>query len=108
MATPEGFRAGGQNGCELNCGETYPALVEAVRRRSTGDHRPGPSGSSRRASAGHVRPARDGALARSYENACLAHRAVSLQAARESVVLLKNEGGFLPLRKDLGAIAVIG
>ena len=36
------------------------------------------------------------------------HRALALQAARESIVLLKNEGGLLPLRKDLGAIAVIG
>jgi beta-glucosidase len=31
-----------------------------------------------------------------------------LQAAQESIVLLKNEGNLLPLRKDLGSIAVIG
>ncbi|MFN7992626.1 MAG: glycoside hydrolase family 3 C-terminal domain-containing protein [Bryobacteraceae bacterium] len=35
------------------------------------------------------------------------HQELSLQAARESIVLLKNEG-VLPLKKDLGAIAVIG
>ena len=37
-----------------------------------------------------------------------AHRALSLRAARESVVLLKNENDALPLRKDIKTIAVIG
>lgn len=36
------------------------------------------------------------------------HRRLAVQAARESMVLLKNSGGVLPLRKDLGTIAVIG
>ncbi|HKO16332.1 MAG TPA: glycoside hydrolase family 3 N-terminal domain-containing protein [Gemmatimonadaceae bacterium] len=38
----------------------------------------------------------------------LANRAAARQAARESIVLLRNEGSVLPLRKDLGTIAVIG
>jgi len=37
-----------------------------------------------------------------------AHRALALQVARESMVLLKNQGNLLPLRKDLGTVAVIG
>jgi len=37
-----------------------------------------------------------------------AHAALARQVARESIVLLKNAGGVLPLRKDLRAIAVIG
>jgi beta-glucosidase len=37
-----------------------------------------------------------------------AHRALVRQVARESIVLLKNAGDVLPLRKDLGTIAVIG
>ncbi len=36
------------------------------------------------------------------------HRQLSLQAARESMVLLKNEAGTLPLRADLHRIAVVG
>ncbi|HEX6940572.1 MAG TPA: glycoside hydrolase family 3 N-terminal domain-containing protein [Longimicrobiales bacterium] len=36
------------------------------------------------------------------------HVAFARQLARESIVLLKNDGGVLPLRKDLGTIAVIG
>ena len=36
------------------------------------------------------------------------HKELALQAAREAVCLLKNEGGLLPLRQDLKSIAVIG
>ncbi len=36
------------------------------------------------------------------------HRALALHAAREAIVLLKNENNFLPLKKDLKSIAVIG
>ncbi|MBN2207232.1 MAG: glycoside hydrolase family 3 C-terminal domain-containing protein, partial [Candidatus Aminicenantes bacterium] len=36
------------------------------------------------------------------------HRELALEAARRSIVLLKNEGGLLPLRKDLATVAVIG
>ena len=36
------------------------------------------------------------------------HRAAAREVARQAIVLLRNEGGVLPLRKDLGAIAVIG
>lgn len=36
------------------------------------------------------------------------HQDVALRAARESMVLLKNEGGLLPLDKNLKNIAVIG
>ncbi|MCI0490989.1 MAG: glycoside hydrolase family 3 C-terminal domain-containing protein [Blastocatellia bacterium] len=37
-----------------------------------------------------------------------AHREMALRAARESIVLLKNDNDTLPLRKDLKTIAVIG
>jgi beta-glucosidase len=35
-------------------------------------------------------------------------RQLALQAAREGVVLLKNEGGLLPLPSDLASVAVLG
>lgn len=35
-------------------------------------------------------------------------RALALEAARKSIVLLKNENGVLPLKKDLKSIAIIG
>jgi beta-glucosidase len=36
------------------------------------------------------------------------HRQLALQVAREGIVLLKNEHGLLPLKKDITSIAVIG
>ena len=36
------------------------------------------------------------------------HRKLSLQAARESIVLLKNQDHTLPLKADVGRIAVVG
>ena len=39
---------------------------------------------------------------------CEAHREVSLRAGRESIVLLKNENGLLPLSKSIKKVAVIG
>lgn len=39
---------------------------------------------------------------------CAEHQAVALEAARQSLVLLKNEDGFLPLSKQVRSVAVIG
>jgi beta-glucosidase len=36
------------------------------------------------------------------------HRALARTVARESIVLMKNDGGVLPLRKDLKTLAVVG
>jgi beta-glucosidase len=44
-----------------------------------------------------------------YEvNDCEEHRQLALKTARESIVLLKNENNFLPLKRDIKSIAVIG
>jgi beta-glucosidase len=45
--------------------------------------------------------------AREY-NACAAHRELAGKAARESIVLLKNENSTLPLGKTISSLAVIG
>jgi beta-glucosidase len=47
--------------------------------------------------------AQDQAVTLSTEN-----RAAALEVARESIVLLKNDGNALPLSKDVGTLAVIG
>lgn len=49
----------------------------------------------------------DGALAEKVVHSP-EHQAVALEAARQSMVLLKNEGGMLPLKKDIKSVAVIG
>lgn len=48
-------------------------------------------------------PARAAAAARSP-----AHRELALRAARESMVLLQNRGGLLPLPPDIESVAVLG
>jgi beta-glucosidase len=46
--------------------------------------------------------------AASHWNGHADHRALAREAARDSVVLLKNEGRTLPLPKTVGSVAVIG
>jgi beta-glucosidase len=41
-------------------------------------------------------------------NGCEPHRELALEAARKSIVLLKNEDGCLPLRSTIRSVAVIG
>ncbi len=101
-----------KNGCDLNCGCIYEKLVDAlgegllteadidraVRRLLFA-----------RFKLGMFDPPARVAYARiPYEiNDCEEHRAMALEAARQSIVLLKNDG-VLPLRKDIRALAVIG
>src|SRR5947199_6510585 len=42
------------------------------------------------------------------DNDTPAHRQLALEAARQSIVLLKNEGNLLPLRSSVKSIAVVG
>lgn len=52
-------------------------------------------------------PLIDPGLARRVKR-CSEHRAINLQAARESICLLKNGGDLLPLAKSIRRIAVVG
>jgi beta-glucosidase len=102
-----------KRGTDLECGDIYRALVSAVKQGQI--------------SEGEI----DTAVKRLFvarfrlgmfdppelvkyaqipfsENDSPAHRRLALEAARESIVLLKNERNTLPLRKDLKSIAVIG
>lgn len=100
-------------GCDLNCGRAYHHLDEAVEKGYCTEED------------------LDVALKRLFKariklgmfdppeivpfnkipvevNDCPAHKKLALEAAREAMVLLKNEKGFLPLSKDIGKVAVIG
>ncbi len=100
-------------GCDLNCGCTYEHLPEAVkqglvseaeldvclRRLFRARMELGLFDSDDRVPYASI----------PYEvNDSPRHRELALVAARESIVLLKNEGGLLPLSRDIKSIAVIG
>jgi beta-glucosidase len=102
-----------KHGCDLNCGSVYPALLQAVEQGLISEEaidRAVERLFTARFRLGMFDPPEQVPYARiPYEVInSPQHRALALQAARESIVLLKNEGGLLPLPKDLDAIAVVG
>jgi beta-glucosidase len=101
------------HGCELNCGSVYPSLLDAVEqglitedaitraveRLFTARFRLGMFDLPEQVPYAQI----------PYEIInSPGHQALALQAARESIVMLKNESGLLPLSKDLESIAVVG
>ncbi len=100
-------------GCDLECGSTYGALTEAVARGLI-DEAVIDQAVIRlfttRYKLGMFDPPESVPYAQiPYEVvASPEHGDLALQAARESMVLLKNADDRLPLPKDLRAIAVIG
>ncbi len=110
-------------GCDLNCGRTYTALLEAVEKglvaEETIDQAVERLFTARFRLGMFDPPERVPYAQIPYQaNDSVAHRALALRAARESIVLLKNEplrfpsivneDDFLPLSKEIGSIAVIG
>lgn len=100
-------------GCDLNCGDTFPHLVKAVKQGLI-DEATITRATERlfitRFKLGMFDPPEQVAYAQiPYSvNDSAEHKALALETARESMVLLKNEDGFLPLEKTLKSIAVIG
>jgi len=101
------------NGCDLNCGCTYPFLTLALKKGLVTEE------------------AIDTALARLLRTRfklgmfdepekspyyslgrdvinCDKHRRLALEAARKSIVLLKNDGGLLPLDNSPKRISLVG
>ncbi|MBC7251062.1 MAG: glycoside hydrolase family 3 C-terminal domain-containing protein [Anaerolineae bacterium] len=112
--TPEAAAAlAVKNGCDLNCGSTYPALLEAVKQGLISEEEIDQAVTRlfiARFRLGMFDPPEQVPYAQIPYQVVDSpqHRELALQAARESIVLLKNEGNLLPLPKDLGSIAVIG
>jgi beta-glucosidase len=100
-------------GCDLSCGCTYDHIPAAIAQGLLSEA--DVDACVRRLFVARMRlgmfdpPARVPWAAIPYErNDCDEHRALARTVARESMVLLKNDGGVLPLRKDVRSIAVIG
>lgn len=102
-----------KEGCDLNCGETYPALLDAVERGLIDEaavDRAVRRLFTARLRLGMLDPPEQVPYAQIpiESNDSPEHRALARRAARESIVLLRNEDDLLPLSKDLESIAVIG
>ena len=102
-----------QSGCDLNCGDTYEALTEGVKRGLISEKDIDLAVKrlfTARFKLGMFDPVDKVKYAQIPFNVnnSPAHSNLSRQAARKSIVLLKNENNMLPLSKDLKTIAVIG
>jgi beta-glucosidase len=113
VATAEEASAlGVTKGCDLECGSTYHSLGKAVERgllREADLDVAVRRLMLARMKLGLFDPPERVAYSRiPYSvNDAPEHDRLARQVARESIVLLKNDG-VLPLRKDLGTIAVVG
>jgi beta-glucosidase len=101
-----------KKGCDLNCGETYKHLVNAVKQGLITEEEIDVSVKRlfrARFKLGLFDPPEMVPWTQiPYDvNDSPKHRRLALKAARESLVLLKNDD-LLPLSKDLGTVAVIG
>ncbi|HEY4382830.1 MAG TPA: glycoside hydrolase family 3 C-terminal domain-containing protein [Acidobacteriaceae bacterium] len=110
---PHAAAASVKAGTDLSCGTEYAALADAVHRGLIREA--DIDASVKRLFAARFRLGMfDPASKVAYnnipfsENDSAVHAALSLQAARASMVLLKNDRGMLPLRSSLKSIAVIG
>ncbi len=114
VATPEEAAAlAVKAGCDLECGGIYYALLDAVKKGLISEE--SIDQALRRLFTARFRlgmfdpPDQVPYTRIPYEVVSSPqHRELALQAARESIVLLRNEGNLLPLPRDIGAIAVIG
>ncbi|HEV3469469.1 MAG TPA: glycoside hydrolase family 3 C-terminal domain-containing protein [Pyrinomonadaceae bacterium] len=100
-------------GTDLTCGREYASLVQAVKDGLITEAEIDVAVKRlmrTRFRLGMFDPPESVSYARIpfSENDSPAHRELSLEAARESVVLLKNENNTLPLGKNLKTVAVIG
>ncbi len=100
-------------GTDLNCGSTYPALVEAVKQGLINEKELDVS--LRRLLLARMKLGQfDSDEQVTYSNIPYSvvdskpHQQLALEAARKSIVLLKNEKNILPLSKNLKNVAVIG
>ena len=99
-------------GCELNCGGTYPLLLEAVEKNLISEEEIDKALKSlfrARFLLGMFDPPElvDYAQIPYNVNDAPEHNMAALEVARQSMVLLKNDGT-LPLSKSIKKIAVVG
>ena len=113
QTAPEAAALAVKTGTDLDCGRVFPNLAEAVKQGLISEAQIDTSLTRlflARFRLGMFDPPEMVRWARTPFSVLdqPAHHELARQVARESVVLLKNERGTLPLRKDLRTVAVIG
>jgi beta-glucosidase len=112
-AAAAAVKAGTDLECGFGKGQAYPALVDAVHQNLISEAEIDTALRrlfTARFRLGMFDPPSSYAYGRIpvTENNSQQHRQLSLQAARESMVLLKNQDNTLPLKSGINTIAVIG
>lgn len=109
---PEAAALGVRNGCDLDCGKTYDALLPAVKQKLITEAEI--DGALRRLMLTRFQlgmfdpPERVRWAQIPYSvNQAPKHDQLARRAAQSSIVLLKNDG-MLPLSRDIKTLAVIG
>jgi beta-glucosidase len=113
QTAPEAASLAVKTGTDLDCGRVYPSLADAVKQGLITEAQIDTSLTRlflARFKLGMFDPPEMVRWARTPFSVLdqPAHHELARQVARESIVLLKNDRGTLPLRKDLGTLAVIG
>jgi beta-glucosidase len=112
-AAPLAVKAGTDLECGYAAGQAFPALLDAVKQNLITEadlDRAVKRLFTARFRLGMFDPPDSYAYGRitTSEVNSTEHRKLSLQAAREAIVLLKNDRGFLPLSSTVKSIAVVG
>ncbi|MBO4414340.1 MAG: glycoside hydrolase family 3 C-terminal domain-containing protein, partial [Clostridia bacterium] len=100
-----------RHGCHLNCGQAYAALTEAFDLGMVSEKEIRDAAVrlfTIRAALGEFEEERPYSSVPYSAVNCEKHRELNLRAAEECLVLLKNEGDFLPFGGKYKKIAVIG
>ncbi len=100
-------------GTDLTCGREYQSLIQAVKQNLITEAEIDVSVKRLMAARFRLGMFDPPSMVRYAqipfsENDSPAHRTLALTAARESMVLLKNENRLLPLKKDIKKLAIIG
>jgi beta-glucosidase len=98
-------------GTDLECGNAYPALTEAVKQHLINEDEINKAVKrvfTARFKLGMFDPEEIVPFSKLNKLDTPENKAVALEASRKSIVLLKNAGNTLPLKKDIKTVAVLG
>ncbi|MFO7446452.1 MAG: glycoside hydrolase family 3 N-terminal domain-containing protein, partial [Ignavibacteriaceae bacterium] len=98
-------------GTDLECGNAYPSLTEAVKQELISEEEIDIAVKrifAARFKLGMFDPPGMVPFSKLNEVDTEENKTVALEASRKSIVLLKNENNALPLKKDIKTVAVLG